>query len=131
EHYQTAFETDLAARTGTSFSARAGAATDASLLREIDGIPDALTRHFSSRRSDIEDRYAHLVRGYRRDHGYEPGRKTAYQLARQATIETRQPKKHPRSLSAMREAWRLSAVTAFGTDIIETVARSTPGPGST
>jgi len=131
EHYQTAFETDLAARVGASFSARTGAAADASLLREIDGIPNALTRHFSSRRSDIEDRYAQLVRGYRRDHGHEPGRKTAYQLARQATIETRQPKKHPRSLSAMREAWRLSAVTAFGPDIIDTVARSASGPGVT
>jgi conjugative relaxase-like TrwC/TraI family protein len=130
EHYQTAFETDLAARVGASFSARAGA-PDASLLREIDGIPDALARHFSSRRSDIEDRYAQLARGYRRDHGYEPGRKTAYQLARQATIETRQPKKHPRSLTAMRGAWRLSAVTAFGPDIIETVARSAPGLNTT
>jgi conjugative relaxase-like TrwC/TraI family protein len=131
EHYQTAFETDLAARVGASFSVRAGEAADTSLMREIDGIPGALTWHFSSRRSDIEDRYAQLVRGYRREHGYEPGRKTAYQLARQATIETRQPKKHPRSLAAMREAWRLSAVTAFGPDIIETIAHSAPGPGST
>ena len=55
---------------------------------------------FSRRRAAIEARYAELVREYRTAHGHDPAPGVAYELARQANLDTRQGKKPPRSLAA-------------------------------
>lgn len=114
EHYNTALETLISTRIGVEFSARQDTPEGKQPIREVAGIPLAMIDHFSSRRTALEARYAELVRTYRREHGYDPGRRAAYQLARQATLETRQGKKQPRSLAAMREAWRSSLLATFG-----------------
>lgn len=114
EHYNTSLETLLHARYGIDFSPRQDTPEGKQPVREVTGIPLTIIDHYSSRRTALEARYAELVRTYRREHGYDPSRKTAYQLARQATLETRQGKKQPRSLAAMRESWNVALLASFG-----------------
>lgn len=114
EHYNTALETLVSTRYGIGFTAREDTPDGKQPVREVTGIPLTIIDHYSSRRTALEARYAELVRNYRREHGYDPTRKAAYQLARQATLETRQGKKQPRSLAAMRESWNDALLASFG-----------------
>lgn len=114
EHYNAVLEILLGTRYGIEFSPRQDTPDGKQPVREVTGIPLTMIGHYSSRRTALEARYAELVRTYRREHGYDPGRKAAYQLARQATLETRQGKKQPRSLAAMRESWHSSLLATFG-----------------
>lgn len=114
EHYNTALETLISNRYGIRFSAREDTPEGKQPVREVTGIPLTIIDHYSSRRTALEARYAELVRTYRREHGYDPTRKASYQLARQATLETRQNKKQPRSLATMRETWNTALLASFG-----------------
>lgn len=126
EHYNTALETLVSTRYGIGFSPRADTPDGKQPVREVTGIPLTMIDHYSSRRTALEARYAELVRGYRREHGYDPSRKAAYQLARQATLETRQGKKQPRSLAAMRETWHASLLATFGPAGARAITDSVP-----
>jgi conjugative relaxase-like TrwC/TraI family protein len=141
EHYNSSIETLVSARYGISFSPREDTPDGKQPVREVTGIPLPMIDHYSSRRTALEARYAELVRGYRREHGYDPSRKAAYQLARQATLETRQGKKQPRSLAAMRDTWHSSLLATFGsagaraiTDAVpprpQTITMDTPDIGA-
>lgn len=126
EHYNTALETLVSTRYGIGFSAREDTPDGKQPVREVAGIPLTIIDHYSSRRTALEARYAELVRNYRREHGYDPTRKAAYQLARQATLETRQGKRQPRSLAAMRETWNAALLASFGPDGARAITDAVP-----
>lgn len=81
---------------------------------EIAGVNDSLRTLFSGRRTTISARTAELVDRYVRDHGHEPAEDVRHQLAQQATLENRPPKKHARSLATLRSEWRQQATAAVG-----------------
>ncbi len=126
EHYNSAFETLLSAQIGISFAPRPDTPRGKQPVREIQNMPISYIEHFSARRTMIEARYAQLVREYRRDHGHDPSRKTAYALARQANLDTREGKKRPRSLESMRWDWTTSLTDQFGSTAVNTVAALVP-----
>lgn len=114
EFYNTAFETALTARLPVRFAARAGSMPGKEPVREIVGVPSEWITHFSRRRTQLEARYAQLLSEYRAAHGRDPSRSMAHKLARRANLDTREGKKPPRSLPAMRADWRGQISTAFG-----------------
>ena len=126
EHYNSAFETLLSAKTGVPFAARADTPRGKQPVREIAGMPLNYIEHYSSRRTMIEARYGQLVREYRREHGHDPSRKTAYVLARQANLDTRDSKKAARSLESMRWDWTTSLTDQFGHGALSKVAALVP-----
>lgn len=114
EYYNTAFETHLTARVPVRFAVRSDTRDDREPIREIAGIALEHIEHFSSRRTEIEARYEQLLRAFRREHGYDPNRQVAHQLARQANLDTRDAKKTARSLEEMRADWTQSFTERFG-----------------
>ncbi|MCS3779371.1 MobF family relaxase [Tsukamurella ocularis] len=80
---------------------------------EVAGIPAAVRDEFS-RRPQIEERLRQLAVEYERDHGRKPSKSVQYQLAQQATLETRDSKPAPRSLGEMRAEWADRADTLLG-----------------
>jgi conjugative relaxase-like TrwC/TraI family protein len=128
ELYNTGFEAGLIRRTGVSFTPRPGTVRGREPVREITGIPHEYIQFYSARRAQIEGRYAELAAGYRAEHGRDPSGKAAYKLAQQATLETRDGKKPPSSLTAKRAEWRAQLQAAFGPAAIQTVMASVPGP---
>lgn len=79
---------------------------------ELAGVTDAQIAAFSTRRGAIAARTAALVERYRADHHRAPSRAVRYQLAQQATLETRQPKQRPDTLDQMRARWAGRGVPA-------------------
>lgn len=130
EHYNSTFETALTARLGVNFAARPGSIAGKEPVREIEGIPAAWIGLFSKRRNQMEARYDELLRDFRRDHGRDPDAKAAHQLARQATLDTRDGKKPPRSLEAMRADWREQIAHAHGSDSQNLLNRIITEPNS-
>ena len=126
EFYNTRFETELTARLGVSFVARPDTAGGREPVREIAGIPTRIVEHFSARRTEIEARYAQLIREYRREHGHDPSAGACHKLARQANLDTREGKKAPRSLAEMRADWAQSITDAFGPDVVAKVMAAVP-----
>jgi conjugative relaxase-like TrwC/TraI family protein len=127
EHYNTAFQTALTARLGVTWTPRQ-VPGKAEPIHEIDGIPTALIEHYSRRRNQLYARYETLIADYRREHGQDPSPAVCHKLARQATLDTRQGKKPPRSLAAMRTAWSRQLAAVFGPDAINTVMAAVPTP---
>ena len=125
ETYNTAFEAHLTARLGVTFTPRDTTA-GREPVREITGIPPAMIAFFSRRRAAIESRYADLVRDYRAAHGHDPGTSAAYDLARQANLETRQGKKPPRSLNSKRATWREELQDRFGPGAVTQFMKAVP-----
>lgn len=126
EFYNTRFETELSARLGVTFTARADTAGGKEPVREITGVPAEVIEHYSSRRTQIEARYDQLVRDYRGEHGHDPSRAAAHQLARQANLDTRDGKKPARSLEQMRAHWRQSLTDAHGLAAVARVMAAVP-----
>lgn len=122
EHYNTAFETALTSRLNVRFSARPGTVAAKEPVREIDGVPAEWISLFSQRRTQLEARYDELLRDYRRAHGRDPSRATAHKLARQANLDTREGKKPPRSLAAMRADWREKISETYGDQALTALA---------
>jgi len=126
EFYNTRFETELSARLGVSFVARPDTTGGREPVREIAGVPSRIIEHFSARRTEIEARYAQLVRQYRHEHGHDPSAGACHRLARQANLDTREGKKTPRSLAEMRRDWTQSITEAFGRDAVAKVMAAVP-----
>jgi conjugative relaxase-like TrwC/TraI family protein len=126
ETYNSAIEAELTARLGVAFADRPGPARGGQPVREIEGIGPDLVRHFSARRSAIEARYAELRSDFRALHGRDPDPKVAYELAQQATLETRQGKDRPRFLADARRDWAAQATARFGPGIIDHVRSAVP-----
>ncbi len=131
EAYNTAFEIRLSASLGVTFTARPDTAGGREPVREITGVPPSVIEFFSRRRAAIEARYTSLLREYRDAHGRDPGPAAAYQLARQANLDTRQGKKPPCSLAGKRATWRQELSEAFGPGAVSRLMRAVPsGPAA-
>src|SRR5271156_4761282 len=69
---------------------------------------------WSSRRIASESRTAELAKQFHAKHGREPTHVETIALAQQATLETRDAKREPRSLAEQRHTWRTQAVEVVG-----------------
>ena len=130
ETYNTALEHHLRDRLGVRFADRD---TDPGKrpVREIVGVDPALNQRWSTRRVLIKHRQGVLAARFQRDHGRPPTPVEALQLAQQATLETRDAKHEPRTLTEQRAAWHTQAVeTLGGPDAVQTMITQALNPSS-
>jgi hypothetical protein len=73
-----------------------------------------LNRRWSARRASIENRRGELAIQFQRDHGRPPTPVEMLHLAQQATLETRDAKHEPRTLTEQRTTWRNQAAQVLG-----------------
>jgi len=78
------------------------------------GVDLTLNQRWSTRRASIEARRGELATAFQRDHGRPPTVVEAILLAQQATLETRDAKHEPRTLTEQRAAWREQAEDVLG-----------------
>jgi conjugative relaxase-like TrwC/TraI family protein len=110
ERYNRVVEDEVTRRLGWSFEVREDQDADESTaIREIAGVPYAVIKGFSDRRAKIEARYAELLSSYAREHGHTPPKAMQYELAQQATLETRKAKDHAETVGEERARWRAQA----------------------
>ena len=114
ETYNTALEQHLRDRLGVRFADRPNTDPGKRPVREIVGVDPALNQRWSTRRVLIKHRQGVLAARFQRDHGRPPTPIEALQLAQQATLETRDAKHEPRSLTEQRTAWHTQAVETLG-----------------
>jgi conjugative relaxase-like TrwC/TraI family protein len=114
ETYNTALEHHLRDNLGVRFAERADTDRGKRPVREIVGVDPALNQRWSTRRVLIKDRQGELATRFQRDHGRPPMPVEALQLAQQATLETRDAKHEPRTLSEQRAAWHTQAAETLG-----------------
>jgi hypothetical protein len=131
ETYNTALEHHLRDRLGVRFADRPDTDPAKRPLREIVGVDPALNQRWSSRRALIKDRQRELAARFQRDHGRPPTPTEALQLAQQATLETRDAKHEPRTLTAQRTAWHAQAAeTLGGVEAVQAMITHTLHPDS-
>jgi hypothetical protein len=99
---------------GVRFAERPDKDSSKRPVREIVGVDPALNQRWSTRRVLIKDRQGELASRFQRDHGRPPTPVEALQLAQQATLETRDPKHEPRSLTEQRASWHTQAAETLG-----------------
>jgi conjugative relaxase-like TrwC/TraI family protein len=129
ETYNTALEHHLHDRLGVRFAERTDTDPGKRPVREIVGIDPALNQRWSSRRVLIKDRQSELAARFQRAHGRPPTPVEALQLAQQATLETRDPKHEPRSLTKQRTVWHTEAVeTLGGPDVVRAMINKALNP---
>ncbi|GAB3811688.1 hypothetical protein GCM10028820_03340 [Tessaracoccus terricola] len=127
ETYNSQLEAHLAGL-GIRFAERAGDDPGKRPVREIVGVPAALSGRWSSRRAVITVRQQELAVRFQRDHHRPPTPGEALKLAQQATLETRGAKHEPRSLAEQRATWRAEAAAVIGEPgIAAMVAQATGG----
>src|SRR5829696_5656659 len=114
ETYNTALEQHLRAALGVRFAERPGTDPAKRPIREIVGIDPRLNKRWSTRRAHIHTRRGELAIRFQDDHGRPPTPVEALHLAQQATLETRDTKHEPRSLSEQRATWLGEATTVLG-----------------
>ncbi|MGH3338394.1 MAG: MobF family relaxase, partial [Propionibacteriaceae bacterium] len=114
ETYNTALEHHLRDQLGVRFAERSDLDPRKPAVREIAGVDQELIVRWSARRQDIKTRSAELSVKFQRDHGRPPTPVEALRLAQQATLETRQRKHEPRSLSEQRATWHAQAAETLG-----------------
>ncbi|WP_345207195.1 MobF family relaxase [Fodinibacter luteus] len=139
ETYNTALEKHLRTRLGLTFAQRPGTEPGKRPIREVVGVDPALNQRWSTRRAAIQARRGELATTFQSDHGRPPSVVEAIQLAQQATLETREAKHEPRTLSEQRAAWREQAEEVLGgphgvTDMITSAlsaARGHAAPAAT
>ncbi len=114
ETYNTRLEHHLRDALGLVFTARRNTDNRKRPVREIVGVDPVLNERWSARRASIETRRAQLATAFQADHGRPPTPIESIQLAQQATLETRQGKHAPRSLTEQRAAWAAQARDVLG-----------------
>jgi DNA primase catalytic core len=115
ETYNTALERHLVDALGVRFEERPNQDARKRPVREIVGVDRDLNRRFSKRRINVEDRRKILAAAFQATHGRPPTPVETIQLSQQATLETREAKHEPRSLTDQRDAWNREAVEVLGT----------------
>ena len=131
ETYNTALEHHLRDRLGVRFADRPDTDPGKRPVREIVGVDPALNQRWSTRRVLIKDRQGELAARFQRDHRRPPTPVEALQLAQQATLETRDAKHEPRSLTEQRSAWHAQAAESLGEpDAIQTMINGALNPSS-
>jgi conjugative relaxase-like TrwC/TraI family protein len=114
ETYNTALENHLRTSLGVRFAERPNPDPRLRPVREIVGIDPALNARWSARRADIEIRRGELAADFQRVHGRPPTPVESLKLAQQATLETRDAKHEPRTLTEQRQAWLTQAGEVLG-----------------
>jgi conjugative relaxase-like TrwC/TraI family protein len=105
EAYNTALEQHLRDTLGLRFVERPGTDPGKRPIREIVGVDPRLNQRWSTRRAHINIRRGELGIQFQEDHGRSPTPVEALHLAQQATLETRDAKHEPRSLTEQRATW--------------------------
>jgi conjugative relaxase-like TrwC/TraI family protein len=114
ETYNTALEQHLREALGVRFAERPGTDPGKRPIREIVGVDPRLNQRWSTRRAHIEVRRGELAIKFQQDHGRPPTPVEALHLAQQATLETRDGKHEPRSLTEQRATWLNEAAAVLG-----------------
>jgi conjugative relaxase-like TrwC/TraI family protein len=114
ETYNTALEQHLRNSLGVRFAERPGTDATKRPIREIVGVDPRLNQRWSTRRAHINTRRGELAIQFQEDHGRPPTAVEALQLAQQATLETRDAKHEPRSLTEQRATWLSEAAAVLG-----------------
>ncbi|MGW6795078.1 MobF family relaxase [Streptomyces chartreusis] len=120
--YTLYFMEEVSARLGWAWEPREVAPGRRPVI-EVAGIDQRLIGWQSTRRQQIADAAPVLVADYEAEHGHPPGERAAYALSGQAADRTRPPKPTgARSLTALRDGWRESAIRAYGVDVVSRLA---------
>jgi hypothetical protein len=114
ETYNTALEQHLRDTLGLRFAERPGTDPTKRPIREVVGVDPRLNQRWSTRRAHINIRRGELAIQFQQDHGRPPTPVEALQLAQQATLETRDAKHEPRSLTEERSTWLNEAAAVLG-----------------
>jgi conjugative relaxase-like TrwC/TraI family protein len=114
ETYNTALEHHLYDRLGVRFADRPDTDPGKRPVREIVGVDPALNQRWSTRRLLIKIRQGELAARFQRDYGRPPTPTEAVQLAQQATLQTRDAKHKPRTLTEQRATWHAQAAETLG-----------------
>ena len=114
ETYNTALEQHLRDTLGVRFAERPGTDPTKRPIREIVGVDPQLNQRWSTRRIRINTRRSELAIHFQNDHGRPPTPVEALHLAQQATLETRDAKHEPRSLTEQRATWLNEAAAVMG-----------------
>jgi conjugative relaxase-like TrwC/TraI family protein len=114
ETYNTALEHHLHEALWVRFAERPETDPGKRPIREIVGVDPRLNQRWSTRRAHINTRRRELAIQFQKDHGRPPTPIEALQLAQQATLETRDTKHEPRSLTEQRATWLSEAAAVLG-----------------
>lgn len=114
EYYNARCEAHARDGIGVDYEERPNPDTRKRPVREIVGIAPDLNQHFSKRRASIEDRRGVLVSEFQRTHGRPPTPVETFQLNQRATLETRDAKHEPRTVTEQRDAWMREATGHMG-----------------
>jgi conjugative relaxase-like TrwC/TraI family protein len=129
ETYNTAPEQHLRDNLGVRFAERPGTDPTKRPIREIVGVDPRLNQHWSTRRAHINTRRSELAIQFQEDHGRPPTPVEALHLAQQATLETRDAKHEPRSLTEQRATWRGEAAAVLdGAEGVASMVRTALAP---
>src|SRR5215203_1223963 len=113
ETYNTALEQHLHEASGVRFAERPGTDPAKRPIREIVGVDPRLNQRWSTRRAHINTRRGELAIQFQHDHGRPPTPVEALHLAQQATLETRDAKHEPRSVTEQRTTWLKEAAAVL------------------
>jgi hypothetical protein len=114
ETYNTALENHLRASLHLRFAERPNPDPRLRPVREIVGVDPGLNARWSARRAAIQIRCGELAADFQRVHGRPPTPVESLKLAQQATLETRDAKHEPRTLTEQRQAWLIQADEVLG-----------------
>ncbi|MFZ2512152.1 MAG: MobF family relaxase, partial [Gordonia sp. (in: high G+C Gram-positive bacteria)] len=114
EVYNSRIEAYVRQYIGAQFAERPSLDKSRRPIREIVGVPEELMSRWSQRREAIEIRQSELAAQFQAVHGREPTSGELFDLAQQATLETREAKHEPRSLNEQRDTWWTQAVDELG-----------------
>jgi conjugative relaxase-like TrwC/TraI family protein len=129
ETYNTALEHHLRDSLGVRFAERPGTDPAKRPIREIVGVDPRLNQRWSTRRAHINIRRGELAIQFQHDHGRPPTPVEALHLAQQATLETRDAKHEPRSLTEQRTTWMSEASAVLGgSDAVASMVRTALAP---
>ena len=129
ETYNTALEQHLRDTLGVRFAERPGTDPTKRPIREIVGVDPRLNQRWSTRRAHINTRRSQLAIQFQQDHGRPPTPVEALHLAQQATLETRDAKHEPRSLTEQRATWLNEAAAVLdGPEAVASMVRTALAP---
>ena len=129
ETYNTALEQHLRDSLGVRFAERPDTDPAKRPIREIVGVDPRLNQRWSTRRAHINTRRGELAIQFQHDHGRPPTAVEALHLAQQATLETRDPKHEPRSLTEQRATWLNDAAAVLdGPAAVASMVRTALAP---
>ncbi|WP_329405717.1 relaxase domain-containing protein [Nocardia vinacea] len=114
EIYNTRLEHHMETLVGVEFAERPTTDPSKRPIREIVNIPTPLIKAWSRRDAAIKERVGELAARFQHRFDREPIPTEMYDLAQQATLETRPTKHHLRSLAEQRSTWRSQAIALLG-----------------